>query len=462
MSQSHYNDDMNTNKHNNGGRWDWPRLLLWTHALGVFAFYLILWFRTNSNSGRKSAKQAPDEQNVRKDETFPAVSIIVPARNEEQNIRRCVESLLAQDYDGPYEVIVVNDGSTDATPALLAEIAQYHPKSTRLKVLHLHERLPEGWAGKPHAIHSGTQLAHGDWLLFTDADTWHAPGALRFAMRKAQAELADLLTLSSEQELPGFWNKVMMPMAFMGISMLYPVKLVNNPRSPVAIANGQYILIRHAIYHLLGGYARPDLRGTLLDDRDLARVVKENGFRLRFEDGRSVVHVRMYNNLKETWHGWRKNAFLGNRGGLPFVLVQLIGLPAISIVPFLLPFIGLQGSSRGAGLPRPKSSLCSESSFKRCERGKPAPLLVTDRMNTRYSRGISRREISIAAFAELAPLLAYRLWLNKSLNVPWYYVAIHPLGGALFEGILAQSAWRVITHKGVDWRGRQYYGYGTQ
>jgi chlorobactene glucosyltransferase len=458
MSQSHYNGDMNTNKHSNGGKWAWLRLLLWTHTLGVIAFYLILWFRTNPNGGKMSVKQAPDEQNVREDEAFPAVSILVPARNEEQNIRRCVESLLVQDYDGPYEVIVVNDGSTDATSAILAEIAQYHPKSTRLKVLQLHEQLPDGWAGKPHAIHSGTKLAHGDWLLFTDADTWHAPGALRFAMRKARAEHADLLTLSSEQELPGFWNKVMMPMAFMGISMLYPVKLVNDPRSPVAIANGQFILIRRAIYDLLGGYARPDLRGTLLDDRDLARVVKENGFQLRFEDGRSVVHVRMYNNLNETWHGWRKNAFLGNRGGLPFVLVQLIGLPVISIVPFLLPFLGLRVTSRGVGLPRPKHLNDDSLLNQDFGRGKPTPLLVTGRMNTRYSRGICPREISIAALMELTPLLAYRLWLNKSLNVPWYYAATHPLGGALFEGILAQSAWRIITHKGVDWRGRQYYG----
>ncbi len=271
MPMSHYNGVMNTNKHNNGGRWAWPRLLLGFHALGVIAFYLILWFRTNPYGGKKSAKQAPHEQNGKVEEVFPAVSIIVPARNEEQNIRRCVESLLDQDYNGSFEVIVVNDGSTDATSAILTEIAQHHLKSEQLKVLHLQEQLPEGWAGKPHAIHSGTQQAPGDWLLFTDADTWHAPGALRFAMQLARTEHADLLTLSSDQELPGFWNKVMMPMAFMGISMLYPPRLVNDPHSPVAVANGQYILIRRSVYELLGGYARPDLRGTLLDDRDLAQ-----------------------------------------------------------------------------------------------------------------------------------------------------------------------------------------------
>src|SRR5207253_4736907 len=108
--------------------------------------------------------------------------------------------------------------------------------------------------------------------MFTDADTWHAPGALRFAMSKALAEGIDLLSLDSEQELPGFWNKVMMPMAFLGISMQYPIRLVNDPASPVAIAHGQYILISRALYEIVGGYARPDLRNTLLDDRDLARI----------------------------------------------------------------------------------------------------------------------------------------------------------------------------------------------
>src|SRR5204863_2125010 len=104
-------------------------------------------------------------------------------------------------------------------------------------------------------------------------------------------------------------------------------------------ANGQYMLIRHAVYDVVGGYARPDLRATLLDDRDLAKVIKETGFKLRFIDGRGLVRVHMYQGLADTWRGWRKNAYLGNRGGLAFVLLQLVGLPAISIAPFILPLL---------------------------------------------------------------------------------------------------------------------------
>lgn len=389
----------------------WSRLLLWSHAAGVILFYLILWRRSNPRESGRANLPDHDEQ----DAAFPFVSIIVPARDEERNIRRCITSLLEQDYD-KLEVIVVDDGSTDGTASILADLARGHPRGQQLRVERVDE-LPAGWAGKPHALHTGAQAARGDWLLFTDADTWHAPGALRFALARASNEDADLLSLGSKQELPGFWNKVMMPLAYLGISMLYPIKAVNDPNSPIAIANGQYILIRRAAYDIVGGYARPDLRATLLDDRDLARVVKDNGFRLRLDDGRDLLHVWMYRGLRETWYGWRKNVYLGNRGGWPFFLLQLIGLPLVTIAPFVLLLLGW---------------------FMPAHKG--------------------RDEINLAAAVELTPLLAYRGWLDRMIDVPWYYAFTHPLAAAIFEGILAQSAWRVITRKGVDWRGRRYYG----
>jgi chlorobactene glucosyltransferase len=403
----------------------WPRFLLWSHVIGVVGFYLVLWLRTTPEKKGIAKKVPLSPVTAGQANNCPLVSIIVPARNEEGNIRRCVESLLEQDYDN-YEVIVVDDSSTDSTPLVLDELVASHPHADRLYVQRLRDDLPKGWAGKPHAIHKGTQEARGDWLLFTDADTWHAPCALRFSVTKALNEGIDLLSLGTEQELPDFWSKVMMPVAYLGITMQYPIKLVNDPKSPVALANGQYILLRRAVYDIIGGYARPDLRDTLLDDRDLARIVKENGYRLQLADGRGLVHVRMYVSLSETWRGWRKNAYLGSRGGLPFVLLQLVGLPLVSIVPFLLPLLAwLLGRSK-------------------------------------QERGITSAELQSAALVELAPLLTYRLWMDKQLKVPWYYAFTHPLAAALFEGILAQSTWRVLTHKGVDWRGRQYYGAGGE
>jgi chlorobactene glucosyltransferase len=401
----------------------WSRLLLWSHVIGVICFYIALWLRTAPPREDRRPLKPAELGNTPQPESSPLVSIIVPARNEERNIQRCVTSLLEQDYAN-FEVIVVDDGSTDATPRILDEIAQSRSRGNRLVVVRLRDSLPAGWAGKPHAIDCGVQKARGEWLLFTDADTWHESTALNYAVHRAIDERIDLLSLGSQQELPGFWERVMMPMAYLGILMQYPPRQVNDPASPVALANGQFILIRRAVYDALGGYARPELRGTLLDDRDLARVVKHQGYRLRMIDGRDLVHVHMYRNLHETWRGWRKNAFLGSRGGLPFTIITLIGLPMISIVPFLLP-----------GLAWILNHL---------------PVF-------KGQRRVTAPETALATLLELAPLLAYRRWVDKELGVPWYYALTHPLAGAIFEGILAQSAWRVLTHKGVDWSGRQYY-----
>src|SRR6266581_2154047 len=255
------------------------RFLLWSHVISVVGFYLVLWLRSTPAKKDRVKKSASRPENPEQSANYPLVSIILPARNEERNIRRCVESLLEQSYPN-YEVIVVDDGSTDDTSHILENIIQAHPQSNRLWVQRLRDELPAGWAGKPHAIHAGVQESHGEWLLFTDADTWHAPNALRSALSQAIEEQADLMTLGSQQELPTFWERVMMPMAYLGISMLYPPRLVNDPHSTVAVANGQYMLIRHTVYDVIGGYARPDLRATLLDDRDLARVIKETGFKL--------------------------------------------------------------------------------------------------------------------------------------------------------------------------------------
>ncbi|HLZ60677.1 MAG TPA: glycosyltransferase [Ktedonosporobacter sp.] len=394
----------------------WPRFMLWLHVIGVAGFYLVLWLRTAPDK-KDRVKKLPSK-NASSTTPGPLVSIIVPARNEERNIERCVISLLEQDYEH-FEVIAVDDASTDQTGRVLDQLAATHPHGDRLWTLRLRD-LPAGWAGKPHALYRGTQEAHGEWLLFTDADTWHAPNALRSALTQALEEQTDMLTLAATQELPTFWDKVLMPMAFLGISMQYPPKLVNDPSSPVAIATGPYILIKREVYDLLGGYGRPDLRNTLLDDRDLARVVKENGFKLHFIDGEGLVRVHMYQGFDEIWRGWRKNAFLGSRGGVAFTLLQLVGLPMVTVIPFLLPVLAHLAKNRRVGR-------------------------------------ISGPETALATTVALAPLLAYRTWLNRQMHIPWPYVFTHPLAGAVFEGILGQSTWRVLTGRGVDWRGRAYY-----
>ena|SRR5438128_7260282 len=164
----------------------------------------------------------------------PAVSIIVPARNEEACLALCLESLVSQTGIG-FELIVVDDASTDRT----AEIARSFEGITVINA----GPLPDHWTGKNNAMSAGAKAAKGKWLLFTDADTVHQPGSLARAVAEAEQHGAALLSYSPEQEVRGFWEKAVMPVIFAELAAAYPPKKVNDPASPIAAANGQYLLV---------------------------------------------------------------------------------------------------------------------------------------------------------------------------------------------------------------------------
>ncbi|MBA3825789.1 MAG: glycosyltransferase, partial [Ktedonobacterales bacterium] len=286
------------------------RLFLWMSTLGIVGFYL----RQIWEAGLGQRRMRSDGRGA----TFPLataqphVTIIVPARNEARNIRRCVASLLGQAYPH-FDVVVVDDGSTDATPAILAEM-QRGPGGARLQVVPAGS-LPAGWAGKPHAMAVGAAHARGTWLLFTDADTLHRPDALTWAMREATARHADLFSLVSQMEYPDISSHIVLPVVLMGITAQYPPAQVLNPTRAAAIANGQFLLIRREAYNATGGYAGAALRASVVDDRDLAAAVKQRGGRVVVLNGANYVSVCMYRSAREQWRGWSKNAYTGSRGG---------------------------------------------------------------------------------------------------------------------------------------------------
>jgi glycosyltransferase involved in cell wall biosynthesis len=230
------------------------------------------------------------------------VSAIIPARNEEESIARAVESVAAQpEID---EVIVVDDGSTDGTARILAELGSRLPK---VKVMQAGE-LPAGWIGKNHAVSVGAAAARGDWLLFTDADTFHLPGAMRRALADAVEHDAVLVSYSPEQEMETWWERALIPFVFCALANRYSYERVNDPKAPDAAANGQFLMIRRDVYDEIGGHRA--VSDDMLEDVALAKTVKGEGRRIYFAGPVGVIRTRMYRSFRAMWAGWTKNLYL--------------------------------------------------------------------------------------------------------------------------------------------------------
>ena len=229
----------------------------------------------------------------------PVLSVIVPARNEEVCLGKCLESLVDQ-QGVEFELIVVDDASTDRT----REIALSFPGVRIIDA----GPVPPGWTGKNNAVWTGSKQARGVWLLFTDADTVHLPGSLARSLAEAQEHAAALLSYSPEQEVHGFWEKAVMPVIFAELAATYRPSQVSDPASPVAAANGQYLLISREAYDAVGGHAA--VGTSLLEDVALARVVKASGRKIFFRYGADAVRTRMYRTFDQLREGWTKNLAL--------------------------------------------------------------------------------------------------------------------------------------------------------
>jgi hypothetical protein len=231
----------------------------------------------------------------------PAVSVIVPARNEEASLKNCLDSLVAQ-TNVAFEIIVVNDHSTDRTH----EIASLF-SDKRVRVVEA-GALPTGWTGKNNAVTAGAKVAHGEWLLFTDADTVHLPGSLARSIEEATRQHAALLSYSPQQVVKSVWEKAVMPVIFAELAASFRPSQVSDPNSPAAAANGQYLLITRGAYDAVGGHAA--IAAKLLEDVALARAVKKSGRKICFRFGGDAVRTRMYRTFAQLREGWTKNLVL--------------------------------------------------------------------------------------------------------------------------------------------------------
>lgn len=235
--------------------------------------------------------------------TYPRVSVLVPARNEQANIGACVRSLLLQDYPD-FEVVALDDHSTDDTLAILRALAAEFPRLTVMQG----GPLPPFWLGKPWACQQLSQQAQGSLLLFTDADTVHRSDTLRHAVDAMAAENADLVTAVPREVVCTWGEQLIVPtISALGYA-LFPLQLAYWSRSALlSIANGQFMLLKRSAFHAVNGYE--DIRAHVGDDVALGRRFNVHGLKWRLLNATRHIDCRMYRSFREAYDGFCKNLF---------------------------------------------------------------------------------------------------------------------------------------------------------
>ena len=334
------------------------------------------------------------------DAEAPAISVIFAARDEAEKLPSALATLLAQDYPH-YEVIAVNDRSTDATGAILR---QFSETNSRLKVITVNE-LPAGWLGKPHALMLGAEQATGEWLLFTDADVHFAPDVLRRAVRLTRDRGWDHLALLSGFDMRGFWEIVTLTYFMVGFILANEPWRAANPRSRRYIGIGAFQLVGRAAYDACGGHRR--LAMEVVEDMKLGKLIKSAGFRSGLGVAPELVWLRWYSGAGNIVRGLTKNMFAALNFSVPLALFHLAQMFVACIVPFI-------GLAFGSGWVR------------------------------------------VFAAISVAVMLVFHAGACRRAKVSMWYAFTDPLGMAILSYIVVRSAVVTLGRGGVVWRGTFY------
>src|SRR6202049_1183951 len=260
----------------------------------------------------------------------PLISIIFAARDEAEKLPAAIATLLAQEYPR-FEVIAVNDRSTDQTPAILQEFAR---TSRKLIVTDI-ASLPPGWLGKPYALVAGFEKSQGDWLVFTDADVHFTPDVLRRSIALAAERQWDHLTLLTAVEMRGFWETA--AISYFGLGFVFGNEpwLAANPRSARYVGVGAFQLVRRTAYEKSGGYAR--LCMDVIEDMKLGKLMKMAGCRSGVGVAQDMIRVRWHSGVRNVIRGVTKNMFAAVHYNPFFAAAAMM----LSLMMSVLPFLGL-------------------------------------------------------------------------------------------------------------------------
>lgn len=334
---------------------------------------------------------------------YPHLSVVVAARDEERAVGEAVRSLLAQDYPGPFEVVAVDDRSTDATGAILRSLAASDPRLTVLRV----EELPEGWLGKTHAQGLGAGESVGVWILFTDADVRFAPEALRRAVAFAEAHERDHLVLFPEVFSEGVLLRgFVAAFALFFLLALRPWR-VRDPKSREFVGVGAFQLVRREAYLASGGHRAVALRPD--DDVKLGKVIKAAGFRQDVAFGTGLVVVEWHRSAWGAVRGLEKSIFPGMDYRVGATVLGALVLVLTNVLPFVGVFLG-RGSARWSS------------------GGSVALILALYAAQTRFT----------------------------GARLSFLYGLLHPLSSSLLAYAALRSTRKALRSGGIEWRGTLY------
>lgn len=260
----------------------------------------------------------------------PMVTVLIPAKDEGERIRACILSALNQDYPS-VEVIAIDDRSTDNTGAVMDEMAQDHPN---LRVLHITQPPEPGWTGKNNALHQGSKIAKGQWLLFVDSDVVLKPDVLTIALAVVRRKNFGMLSLLPALESGSMWESLMVPLCAGTASAMYLIAMNNiGEYRGGAFANGQFMLMRRDAYDQIGGHVT--VRDRYCEDVAIAKLFKEQGLRPRVSWGTDFCSVRMYNSLGAVIRGWSRIYYAAKVGSPWRILAAIFWLVlcGFSVIP---------------------------------------------------------------------------------------------------------------------------------